>query len=139
MTRGTGLGLAVLLLGAPLRAEGPDPGDGSVLAKGSLYADDDDTTVWTALADAEVGLPADMRIGAHGLVDVISTASVDVVSAATDRFDEVRIELGGRAGMEITPEVDLGVGFVHSQENDWESFAPSTTLGVDLFQRNTSL
>lgn len=142
------VGIAVALCGAlvagtafgqPDSTRTREPGQGAVNAKGSLYADDDDTTVWTALVDAEVSLPADSRVGAHALIDVISAASVDVVSAATERFDETRIELGGRAGMRVTDDVDLGVGFVHSQENDWESFAPSANLTAELFKRNTTL
>ena len=141
---GIAVALAVTLVGGRAMAQPDstrtrDAGQGAVNVKGSLYADDDDTTVWTALADAEVALPSDARVGAHALIDVISAASVDVVSAATERFEETRIELGGRAGMYITDEVDLGVGFVHSQENDWESFSPSATITAELFKRNTTL
>ncbi len=121
------------------KARTRDAGQGSVNARASVYADDDDTTVWTALVDGEVALPGEARLGAHALVDVISAASVDVVSAATERFDETRIELGGRAGMFVTPEVELGLAFSHSQENDWESFSPSGNLTAELFKRNTTL
>jgi Protein of unknown function (DUF3570) len=120
-------------------AQWREPGEGAAGVKGSLYADDNDTTVWTTVADVEVGLPARSRVGMHGLVDVISTASVDVVTQATARFDEVRVEAGGRAGMWVTEEVDLSLSMTHSQENDWESFAPSAGLSVDLFKRNTTL
>ena len=133
-----GVVLSMTATGAA-HAQWRGPGEGEVGAKGSLYADDNATTVWTALADGEVGLPRRARVGAHALVDVISTASVDVVTQATSRFDEVRVEVGGRAGMWVTEEVDLSVGMSHSQENDWESFAPSASLTLDLFKRNTTL
>jgi hypothetical protein len=133
------LAIALGLLSSAAEAQPREAGEGEVAAKGSLYADDDATTVVTALADAEVGLPARARIGAHALVDVISTASVDVVSAATPSFDEVRIELGARTGMYVTPDVNLGASFVHSQENDWQSFTPAGSLAVDLLKKNVNL
>ena len=134
------LGAALTLLWThDSSAQWRDPGEGEIGARGSVYTDDNATTVWTSLADGEVGLPGRSRVGAHVLVDVISSASVDVVTQATSRFDEVRIEAGGRAGMWLTEEVDLSVGMSHSQENDWESFAPSVGLAVDMFRRNTTL
>jgi hypothetical protein len=70
--------------------------------------------------------------------DVISSASIDVVSAATGRFREVRHE--GRTGIELTPglwEIDLG--YSYSNEPDFESHTASASLGHDFFMRNTNL
>jgi hypothetical protein len=131
--------LAVAALPATALAQPKEAGAGSAHAKGSLYLDDDNTQIVTTLVDGEVALPAGTRVGAHVLVDVISAASVDVVSAATPRFDEIRLEGGGTGGVFVTPEVDLGVSFTHSQENDWRSEAPAVTVGLDLFERNTKL
>ena len=44
------------------------------------------TTVVTSVAEASVHLPQPVVIGGHALVDAVSSASVDVVSAATSRF-----------------------------------------------------
>lgn len=116
-----------------------EPGAGRASVKGSLYIDDDDTQIVTTLADAQVALPGSTTVGAHVLVDVISTASVDVVSAATPSFDEVRVEFGARAGIFFTPEVDFQLAFTHSAESDWLAHLPSATLGFDLFERNTRI
>lgn len=132
---------AVMLCADVAFAQAEAPGTGKAQAKGSVYVDDDNTQIVTALADAQVALPSDMSLGAHALVDVISSASVDVVSAASSKkhFEEVRIEFGARAGVFITPEVDLGVAYTRSQENDWLSNSPSANVGWDLFKRNTRL
>ena len=73
------------------------------------------------------------------LVDIVTAASVDVISAATERFEELRIEAGGRAGVFITPEIDLSLSFTHSAENDWISISPAASLAMDLAERNTQV
>jgi len=113
-------------------------GSGKVQAKGGVYHDDDATTVATVVVDGQVGLPKRTRVGVHGLVDVVSSASVDVVSEATERFKEVRLEVGGRAGIKVG-DMDFGVGFVHSAENDWQSYSPSATFAIELLQKNLRL
>lgn len=131
----------------PTLAQPSAEGSGNVAGRAALYIDDDATSIVTALVDGTVALPADTNVGAHALVDITSSASVDVVSnasvdmvaGATPRFLEARVELGGRAGVFLTPELDIGGGFIWSTENDWESFTPSANLGLDLFKRNTRL
>ncbi len=132
---------AILVLSMVARgatAQDLEAGGGALRAKGSLYVDDDHTTIGTTLVDGQVGLPGRARVGAHVLADVISSASVDVVSTATERFDEVRLEAGGRAGIALE-DVDLSVAFVHSAENDWQSYAPSATFAVEQLQKNLRL
>ncbi len=130
---------ALLVIPRSATPQAAEPGSGLARVTGSVYLDDDDTQIYTTLADGEVALPGATSLGAHVLVDVISTASVDVISAATPSFDEVRVEFGATAGIFITPEVELDVGFTHSAEGDWLAYLPSATLAFDLFERNTRL
>ncbi len=129
----------LVVVNASAQDPSKDPGKGEVTLRGGVYADDDATQIYTSLVDGKVALPARTRVGVHALIDVVSTASVDVVSAATDRFEEIRVEVGAKAGWLITPEMDLTLAFVRSAENDWLSYAPSINYGLDLLQRNTRL
>jgi len=67
----------------------------SVDARGSIYQDSDRTTIITNNVAAR-GNPSDhVGVDARWLVDVITSASVDVVSAATTAFHETRHEVEG--------------------------------------------
>jgi hypothetical protein len=101
-----------------------------------VYSDDDRTSVVTSTVDAEVGVPAGVVVGAHALVDTISSASVDVVSAATERWEENRVEVGGRARGKLAG-TSFTLGYARSQENDWLSNVISVGASRELFQRNT--
>ena len=105
-------------------------------SKLSLYADDDETTVITTMVDVEVGVASDVTVGAHVLLDAVSSASVDVVAAATERWTENRIEAGVTAAGQVV-ELDLSLAFVHSGENDWTSDSVQVTAGKELAQKNT--
>ena len=133
--------LASCLLPAAAGAQAQDdlraPGQGSVLSKVSAYQDDDDTLVITSLVDGDVVLPGRVTLGAHVLVDSISSASVDVVSAATGRWQEDRVEAGARAAARVPGGVDAGLALARSTENDWASWSLEGSLARDLAQKNT--
>ena len=107
-------------------AQDAEPGEGQATTRLLIYSDDDATQVVTSAVDAQVALPGKVEIGTHALVDAVSSASVDVISAATERWDENRVELGARAAWEVS-EVGLSLGYTRSQENDWLSH--SVVLG----------
>src|SRR5262249_54183036 len=73
------------------------PGTGNAKGSVAMYSDSDKTTVVTSVAAAQVRLPQPVVVNGHALVDAVSSASVDVISAATSRFKENRIELGATA------------------------------------------
>jgi hypothetical protein len=111
--------IAAIAGAAPARAQiaETEPGDGKVDATVGVYADDDETTVVTSLVDANLRLPVPVMLSAHALVDAVSSASVDVVSAATTRWDERRIELGATA-VARAADTDATIGYTTSGEND---------------------
>ena len=131
---------AVSLLASPLArqaaAQELEAGEGDATSRILIYSDDDATTVTTAAVDGQAGVQRGMVIGVHALVDAVSTASVDVVSAATERWDETRVELGARASALVTGTT-VSIGYIRSQENDWLSNAVSVSGSKELFQRNT--
>ncbi len=131
------LAFVLVLIASPAAAqETVESGEGNVTSRFLLYSDDDATTVQSTAVDAQAGLPKDVVVGAHVLIDAVSTASIDVVSAATGRWEETRVELGARAQASVR-DVAVSVGFVRSQENDWLSNAFSIAATKELFQRNT--
>jgi hypothetical protein len=107
-------------------------------ARGSIYNDSDDTTIGTATV-AVRGTAADvLTIKARYLADVISSASVDVVSAATDRFDEIRHEAEG--GVTYADGTNTLSGtYIYSYEPDWDSHTAALGLGRDFFQHQLTL
>jgi len=114
-------------------------GDGDVRATFGLYADDDRTQVVTTDVAGRVKLPAPVVVEAHALVDAVTSASVDVISAATTRFSEDRVELGSRATVGITHATEATVGYTHSGENDWQSHAVELGLAQDLAHKNAKV
>lgn len=130
------LALCVIALAAPAVAQEVEPGDGQATTRLLVYSDDDATSVVTSAVDASAVLPGRVTLGAHALVDVVSSASVDVVSAATGRWDETRVEAGARA-QTILQDTQLGLGYTRSQENDWLSNAVFVSASRELFQKNT--
>jgi hypothetical protein len=110
-------------------------------AKGavSMYADSDKTTVVTSVAEGDVRLADPIAIGAHALIDAVSSASVDVVSAATTRFTENRVELGATAAVQVTRATSATLAYTHSGENDWHSHAVELGFARDLANKNAKL
>lgn len=104
-----------------------ETGAGSVDTTFALYADDDATTVVTSMVTGEVVAPGAVDVDAHALIDAVSSASVDVVSAATPRWTENRVELGATAARRLAG-LAAQVGYTTSGENDWRSHA--FTLGA---------
>ena len=108
---------------------------GQVVSRYLLYADDDATTVSTGIIDATLSLPLQVEVGAHTLIDAVSSASIDVVSAATERWTETRAEAGIRAARDFGG-TDFGLGYVRSQEADWASNTFQLGAGREFFQKN---
>ena len=115
------------------------PGKGDVKGTFAVYADDDATSVVTSVVDATVRLPIPITINAHALVDAVSSASVDVVSAATKRFTENRIEEGAAVRAGVGRATEASVGYTHSAEADWQSHALEVGVSRDLASKNARL
>lgn len=101
-------------------------------ARTSVYADTTDVTVVTPVATAEVGSPTQgWQVRGQYLVDVVSAASVDIVSTASQRWTEVRHAgaLGAsyeRGGVGLRPQGSFSV------EPDYVSFAGGAVVSAEL-------
>ncbi|MBI2894303.1 MAG: DUF3570 domain-containing protein [Deltaproteobacteria bacterium] len=135
------IGACVLLFAPAAGAQSleREPWGGAVTAKVAAYQDDDDTTVVTSLVDGELRLSVPVAIGVHALVDAVSSASVDVVSAATQRWTEERVEAGLRSSFRGPAAIDASLGVSGSTENDWSSTTVRGSVGRDFAEKNTRL
>ncbi len=112
------LGFAVVLaLGGPAAAQVVDDVGGE--AGVATYVDQMDTVIWSPHAHARADAPGDVEVGVGWKADVITSASVDVVTAATSRMEETRHELGLTARREdLVPDLDVDASYAYSFEND---------------------
>jgi hypothetical protein len=129
------LGAAACLSAAPARAEEPGV---DVSTRGGIYLDDDATSVITTVASVEGKALEHATLRVHGLLDIVSSASVDVVSAATERWDETRKELGAALGYEDGTRT-LSASYRRSVENDWGSHTGAIGGSHDFSTHNLTL
>jgi hypothetical protein len=107
-------------------------------ARAAVYHDSDFTTVTTLGARGLLELPDLVRVTGAYLADVVSTASVDVVSAATGRWHETRHEATGEVTAFIE-DLALSGAYRYSIENDWKSHTIGAGAVLGLFEKNTEL
>jgi len=123
------LSFALSFATAPLRA---DP-SAALDTRTSLYQDTDHTFISTTAIAGKVS-PIDLlTIKGRYVADVVTSASVDVVSAATpSAFDELRHEgLGSVSYQDGTRTASIS--YVYSVEHDWRSHAVSVGYSQDFF------
>jgi len=126
---------AVTAAAGPAGAEETDVG---VNARGGIYQDDDATQVISAVVAVEAAALGWAKIRAHGLVDIVSTASVDVISAATDRWEETRYEFGAAPSYDDGTRT-VSLAYRYSTENDWDSHTFGLGGSHDFFSHNLKL
>jgi uncharacterized protein DUF3570 len=108
------------------------------LARLGVYQDSDHTTILTAAAGATATVSDRWPLSARYLVDVVSSASVDVVSQATGTFHDVRHDLSASGGYDDDTR-SLIAGYSLSTENDWTSHNVSLSGSHDLLEHNLTL
>jgi hypothetical protein len=107
-------------------------------ARGGIYEDTDATTIITVAGAAKVAPIEHLSVSGGYLVDIVSSASVDVVSAATGRWEEVRNE--GHVGLGLADdEGSVGASYIYSVENDWRSHTGSLQLSRDVLDHAATL
>jgi hypothetical protein len=129
--------LAALAAGAPARAE-PEADRALVVLRTSGYVDDDDTAISTSIVSVRARAVGNVFVNARYVADAVSSASVDVVTAATGRWTELRSEVLGGAGY-ADGTTTLSADYIFSHEDDWDSHTVSAGGSRDLFQHNLTL
>lgn len=123
---------ALLVLAPAARA------DDSFVVKTQIYTDSDHTTVVSPLAAISRDAWQGGTVSASYVADVVSSASIDVVSNATAQMNDFRSEI--TAGLtQKWHTLTLDGSYVYSVENDYQSHNGNVGLSLDLFERNTTL
>lgn len=102
----------------------------------SAYGDTDHVYVVTPTIAGSVSNPlAGWSLDGRYLVDVVTAASVDIVSTASGHWREVR-HAGSLEGKYKPRDVGVGAAASVSSEPDYLSFAAGGTFEVDLDEKN---
>jgi hypothetical protein len=132
-------GLLSLLLSVEAPAEEAPQTEGGATPKlkgeVSMYDDTDSVNVFTSALSGSLENPVGgWSADGSYLVDVVSAASVDIVSTASSRWTEVRH--AGTLGANYKPgSVGVGASGAVSTEPDYLSLAGGTRLSLDLADR----
>lgn len=121
------LGFATVFVSAQTRADIEAAAD----ARSSIYQDTDHTFISTTAVAASIKPISVLQIRGRYIADVVTSASVDVVSAATGAFDELRHEgMGSVSYGDGTNTVSAS--YVYSTEHDWTSHSGSASFARDF-------
>jgi hypothetical protein len=103
-----------------------------------VYQDNDRTNIVTNNVAAR-GAPSDhIGVDARYLVDVITSASVDVITAATGAFHETRHEAQGGANYHDDYR-KLSASYIYSTEHDWQSHTGNAAWQQDIVRHDVTL
>jgi len=112
--------------------------DASGSAEMSVYADTNAVTVFTPTAGASVESKTDAwSVSGHYLADIVSAASIDIVSTASPRWTEVRHEAALSAAYKPGP-VGLRLSASVSREPDYLSISAGGLLLLELANKNVN-
>jgi hypothetical protein len=110
---------------------------GSVTVRGNYWRDRN-----TRVIQPEVSIikeaPSGTIVGAHYLLDTITSASVAAGVLRDQPFTELRNEGGFTVGQHLGPAL-LSGSYSYSSESDYWAHTAALRLQLDLFQRNTTL
>lgn len=121
-------------------AEPPTPVGVTAEARTNYYSDNDGNRIVTPTVTVAGGVAEHVSMAAHVAVDMMTCASVDVISAATAKgyFQETRQEYGGSVTID-RKLAKVTVGATRSMENDYSSATGSIAISDEFAKRNTTL
>jgi hypothetical protein len=128
-------GLSLTMLLAPASA----PAQSSGVTKLGVYQDDDRTLVISPSLTVVAKPTESVTVNAGYIADMVSSSSVDLVSAATKYFEERRDNLTLGVAYTTRRFDSIAVAYDWSREVDYLSHTPSVTVGKEFFQRNLVL
>jgi len=113
--------------------------DTGFVSKVQVYADSDHTTVISPLVQGRADVTPDTTITLGYVADVVSSASVDVVSqASATTIHDTRQQASASVAQTIG-SLKLHGGYSYSHENDYLSNSLNAGLDQELFDKNTTL
>lgn len=133
------IAVVVVLSTAPAAAQ-VEPETRNATAGVLIYADDDHVTVWSPRARVAVPAPHEVVVDVETVVDAVTAASADVITAASPyAFEERRVEGGVGARLEIADHHWIGARAIVSDENDYTSLRLGALWLAELARRNATL
>jgi hypothetical protein len=102
------------------------------------YNDSDHVSVLTPSVNAGIENVSGASLAASYLVDIVSAASADIVSTASNRWQEVR-QAGTLSGQYKPHDFGVGVGGSVSREPDYLSYGAYATVVKDFDEKNWTL
>jgi hypothetical protein len=125
--------IAVLLVSTSASA------DTSFTSKLQVYADDDHTQVVSPVVDASADVHAGTTVTLGYLADVVTSASVDIVSQASPKtIHDTRHQVAGSVSQDLGSTTLRG-GYSYSRENDYESHTLGAGIQQDINDKNSVL
>jgi hypothetical protein len=112
--------------------------DDSFVAKTQVYTDTDHTTVVSPLAALSRDTWKGGTLSASYVADVVSSASIDVVSNATSHMNDFRSEITAGLVQKLHNTTVSGA-YVYSVENDYQSHNAELGFAQELFEKNSTL
>ena len=126
--------LAIAILCAPLAARADD----SFQAKTQIYVDNDHTTVVSPLAAIARDAWKGGTLSASYVADVVSSASIDVISNATREMNDFRSEITAGLSQKLKMST-FSASYIYSVENDYQSHNAELGFSQDLWDHNSTL
>ena len=123
---------------APLALATPARADDSFVAKTQIYTDSDHTTVVSPLAALSRDAWNGGTLSASYVADVVSSASIDVISNATSHMHDFRSEITAGLVQKLRNST-LSASYVYSVENDYQSHNVELGFAQDMFEKNSTL
>ena len=127
----------IALLAAAFAA--PAAADTAFVSKVQVYADSDNTTVVSPTVQATADVTPDTNVSLGYVADVVTSASVDVVSqASATTIHDTRHQVSTGLS-QVFGSLTARGGYSMSRENDYLSNTFSLGLSQELFDKNTTL
>lgn len=111
-----------------------------VASKMAYYTDNDGLTVVTPIISVEQKIFDASSISLEYDADVLSAATVDVRTSATEKFEEVRHGLALAGTYRVMPwQTDLSGAVSYSKEYDYQSVTVGGGFAKELLQKNVTV
>jgi hypothetical protein len=111
---------------------------GEAVFRGNYWRDRN-TRVVNPTVDVRQDLPAGVSLGAHYLLDAITSASIAAGATSDMPFTELRHEAGFNVAVPIGGKHRLAANYSYSTESDYWSHSAGLRAIFNLFQDNTTL
>src|SRR5687768_8961489 len=133
-------GVAILVVALTLLGAAPAAAEDRISLRGTYFREAS-TRVVQPMVEGRFELPKGYDVGAHALVDAISSASIAQGAATDEIFHENRYEVGASVGRTFagTNNTRIGAFFRYSHEPDYVSYSGGLSLTRDVLDKTGTI